>query len=140
MFSKLWITLPAEVGSLAAVATAVREVLDELRASQATVEAVELCVGEAVNSAIERHRPSQRRNRVEIQLNLLGDSLQIVVGDRGEPLPSEPSEPAFDPEDRASWPETGMGLHLIRQLMSDVQFRSDTTRNVIQMSCSLKVP
>jgi anti-sigma regulatory factor (Ser/Thr protein kinase) len=33
-----------------------------------------------------------------------------------------------------------MGLYLIRQLMTDVQYRSDPTRNVIHMSCSLKVP
>lgn len=46
----------------------------------------------------------------------------------------------FDPADRASWPEGGMSLYLIRQLMTDVQYKSDPSCNVIHMSCSLKVP
>lgn len=69
-----------------------------------------------------------------------GDELHIAIGDRGNQLTGEAPEPIFDPDDRASWPEGGMGLYLIRQLMTDVQYQSDPTRNVIHMSCSLKAP
>lgn len=140
MISKLWITMPANVGGLSALGEAVRTALEELNASRDTVDAVELCVTEAVNNAIERRLPSERANRVEVQVSLQDDSLRIVIGDRGAPLPAGPATLSFDPQDRSSWPESGMGLFLIHQLMSDVQYKSDPTCNVIHMSCSLKKP
>jgi hypothetical protein len=57
MISKLLITMPAEVGTLAALGEAVRKALTELQASAATASDVELCVNEAVNNAIERRVP-----------------------------------------------------------------------------------
>jgi serine/threonine-protein kinase RsbW len=140
MISKLWITMPAELAGLSALGEAVRGALLELHASKETVESVELCVTEAVNNAIERRRPSERGNRVEVQVSLEDDALRIVIGDRGDPPPAGPATLSFDPQDRASWPEGGMGLYLIHQLMSDVQYKSDPTCNVIHMSCSLKMP
>lgn len=140
MISKLLITVPAEVGSLPALGEALRQALTQLHASARTVADVELCVNEAVNNAIERRSPSSRARRVEVQLSVDGDELHIAIGDRGNQLTGEAPEPIFDPDDRASWPEGGMGLYLIRQLMTDVQYQSDPTRNVIHMSCSLKAP
>lgn len=140
MISKLWVTMPADVGGLAVLGEAVRTALHELSASQETIEAVELCVAEAVNHAIERDRPAGRANRVEVQLSVENDSLQIVIGDRGAQFQPGPLSLSFDPLDRASWPESGMGLYLIHQLMNDVQYKTDPTSNVIHMSCSLKVP
>lgn len=140
MISKLWITMPASVGGLPALGEAVRDALRELNASCEAVDTVELCVTEAVNNAIERRVPAERSGKVEVQLKVDGDVLQISIGDRGAPLPAGPATLAFDPSDRASWPEGGMGLFLIHKLMSDVFYESDPTRNIIHMTCSLKAP
>ncbi|MEZ4364565.1 MAG: ATP-binding protein [Kofleriaceae bacterium] len=140
MISKLWITMPADLGGLAALGEAVRTALNEANASSETAETIELCIAEAVNHAIERSRDSPRANRVEVQVCIQDGRLEIEIGDRGEKLPPGPPTLSFDPEDRSSWPEGGMGLYLIHQLMADVQYKSDPTRNIIQMSCSLKAP
>jgi anti-sigma regulatory factor (Ser/Thr protein kinase) len=141
MISKLWITMPAELGHLAPLGEAMRRVLTELRANPQIAEAVELCVSEAATNAIERVAAAAGTRRIEVQVSVeAGDVLRIVIGDRGARLPSEAPILTFDPHDRTSWPENGMGLYLIHQLMTDVQYRSDPTSNVIHMSCSLKPP
>jgi serine/threonine-protein kinase RsbW len=140
MISKLWITMPADLAGLAPLGEALRSALSELNASDETAASVELCVTEAVNNAIERNLAEKRPNRVEVQVGVEDDVLRIAIGDRGARLPSTVPTLVFDPQDRTSWPEGGMGLYLIHQLMKDIQYKSDPTHNLIQMSCSLKVP
>jgi serine/threonine-protein kinase RsbW len=140
MISKLWITMPSELGGLEPLGDALRSALSELNASAETAAAIELCVSEAVNDAIERSRTCDRGKRVEVQVSVENELLRITIGDRGIRPPPPPPTLVFDPEDRATWPEGGMGLFLIHQLMSDIQYKSDPTCNVIHMSCSLKVP
>lgn len=138
MITKLWITMPAAVGGLPALGEAVRDALADLHTSRAALDAIELCVTEAVNDAIVRRGQQERPGRVEVQLEVKGDTLAIAIGDRGRPWTPDAATLSFDPEDRASWPEGGMGLYLIHQLMSQVHYQSDPTHNVIHMSCSLK--
>lgn len=91
MISKLWITMPAELGSLAPLGEAVRRALTELRASSQTSESVELCVSEAVTNAIERIAAASGTRRVEVQVSVdASDILRICIGDRGAACPSRP--------------------------------------------------
>ena len=86
-----------------------------------------LSIDEVVNNIVRHAQP--RHPDVVIQLSLLADTLQIRIADDGD---------AFDPTGRPD-PDTtlslderpigGLGIFLVRQLMTEVQYRRLRGRN-----------
>jgi len=105
--------------------------LDEKESCQ-----IQLCVLEAANNCIRHAYEGRADGEVEILCLLAGDSLEVGVSDRGTPIPGglrfRPL--AFDPDDVASLPEGGMGLHIIRNVMDSVSYSSAGGRNTLTMT------
>lgn len=94
-----------------------------------------LVIDEIVNNIVRHARP--RHPQVTIQLDLDAHALEILVVDDGE---------AFDPTSKAD-PDTtlglddrpvgGLGLYLVRQLMTEVRYRRLRGRNRLTMRRTL---
>ena len=94
-----------------------------------------LVIDEIVNNIVRHARP--RHPRVTIQLGIDDHALEILVVDDGE---------AFDPTSKAD-PDTtlglddrpvgGLGLYLVRQLMTEVRYRRLRGRNRLTMRRTL---
>ena len=94
-----------------------------------------LVIDEIVNNIVRHARP--RHPQVTIQLGIDAQALEILVVDDGE---------AFDPTSKAD-PDTtlglddrpvgGLGLYLVRQLMTEVRYRRLRGRNRLTMRRTL---
>jgi serine/threonine-protein kinase RsbW len=70
---------------------------------------------------------------VQVRLQLLGDGVHVEYSDRGRPFdPLSAPEPDLDAslEDRKVG---GLGVHLVRQIMRDLEYRRADGRNRITM-------
>ncbi len=93
---------------------------------------IAVCAVEAVNNAIEHAYRNAPDRTVEITVSLYEDRLCLSVTDDGLGMTTLPETALdFDPEDRESLPEGGMGLFIIRNFMDEVEYRSSPAGNVL---------
>jgi serine/threonine-protein kinase RsbW len=108
-----------------------------LRLAIPDLDALELCVAEAINNVIE-HAYRGAPGPVEVEISSDGPALEIVVIDEGIEMERgwlrEAATPLeFEPSDRDSLPEGGMGLHLIRALTHSARYERRAGRNLLTL-------
>ena len=104
--------------------------LGEHRASQ-----VELAVVEGVNNAIEHAYRGVAGQRVEVVVGVLGRRLTIEIADCGVAMGWEAECAAAKARGVADpLADGGRGLMIIRELMDQVDYRSDGRRNVLSLT------
>lgn len=88
------------------------------------VDQVRTAVGEAFNNAVFHAGGADSSIEIEIELDERGAALLVRVRDYGSgfTLNDDIPLPDFDPLEISDLPEGGMGLFLIRALMSDVTY------------------
>jgi len=93
---------------------------------------IELCVVEAVTNAIVHAYGRQPGHEVEVDLCLDDRKIELRISDNGSSMRFErPPRLEYDHQDLSSLPEGGMGLCLIDQAMSDVQYEVAGGRNTL---------
>lgn len=90
---------------------------------------IELCCDEAATNIIEHAYGGEGVGSITVSYQDKGDRLEIVLHDNGRsfdptvvPAPPDPTTLSDDPQ---ALPVGGFGLHLIKQLMDDVEFTFD---------------
>ncbi|MGH7788474.1 MAG: ATP-binding protein [Candidatus Binatia bacterium] len=112
------------------IGLAVRAVCSALPLDEETTGAVELCVVEAVNNAIEHAYGEAPGQPVEVEASLAADTLRLAVRDRGRSMPW-PAPPAAAPD---GLNEGGRGLFIMRELMDDVDYATVDGWNVLTLT------
>jgi serine/threonine-protein kinase RsbW len=97
------------------------------------VNAVELCVVEAVNNAIEHAYAAEAGHAVEIEVVLDGQALAIDVRDRGRSMDWEAAWDRINAYAFDELAEGGRGLFIIRSLMDGLTYRSADGWNALHM-------
>ena len=123
----------ADPAQLAAIREFVAEASRSLAADERAIRDLQLAVDEVCSNSI-RHGYGGQDGQIEVSVERLGHSIQVVVRDWGV---------AFDPEqipvpdlgipleDRALG---GLGLFLVQQVMDDVRFEFDDSKgNTVTM-------
>jgi len=100
---------------------------------------IELCVVEAINNAIEHAYTQDARGRVEIQLDIDADTLEITVTDTGRAMPKAAVVTARTADRQAPGElrESGYGLGIITNIMGNVDYRRVGNRNILTMAITL---
>jgi anti-sigma regulatory factor (Ser/Thr protein kinase) len=101
--------------------------------SEGTLFAVNLALEELVTNTIWYGFPDAGTHVIHISLRLDGRDLHVRVEDDGTAFnPLERAAPDLDApiEDR---PIGGLGVHLVRGLMDDVQYERSGARNILSM-------
>lgn len=133
----LLLRLPSELARVGAVGESVRAFCDGAKVAPLDASAIELCVVEAVNNAIEHACGSRPELEITVVATHTEGALTIEIIDRGAPMPSHllgpdaPSPLDFDPTDIDALPERGFGLSIIRQVMDEVTYRSERGQNAL---------
>lgn len=135
--SLLRISLPGGPRQSECAAAAVRGICRGLQLDDRDVDAVELCVAEAVNNVSE-HAYRGAPGAVEVELLASGTALEIRIADDGVEMdPRRLANAArlqdFAPDDLDSLPEGGMGLHLIRTLTQSARYERRAGRNFLTL-------
>lgn len=112
------------------VGLSVRAVCSTLPIDEETTGALELCVVEAVNNAIEHAYGEAPGHPVEVVASLAADTLCLAIRDRGRAMPwPAPSGPAPD-----ELHEGGRGLFIMRTLMDEVDYATVDGWNVLTLT------
>ena len=103
---------------------------------------VQLAIEEAVANSIEHaYGTQQPEAEVELWVSFYLDRVVFQVRDRGLTMPGLPrKELEFDPSDRQSLPEGGMGLYIIQSVMDEVNYSSTQGVNDLTMVKFFKNP
>jgi serine/threonine-protein kinase RsbW len=120
-------------------AAALQGILRHLACEVDQAAMIELCVVEALNNAIEHAYAGDPLGRVELQLDIDTDMLEIKVTDTGHTMPDGTieraraglAEPPGEPR------EGGYGLGLIAEIMPDVGYRRVDDVNTLTMTIKL---
>ncbi len=89
------------------------------------LSALLLAVTEAVTNAIKHGNKNDNTKMVTIDVNVIGDMLQIIVKDQGNGFdPSKVPDPT-EPENLLK--DSGRGLYLMKVYMSDLRFNITPT-------------
>lgn len=103
---------------------------------------MELCAVEAVTNSIRHAYRNQPGNEVSVTLLIRDNRLEVEVADSGlamlatqiARLSEGSSVLGFDPTDRASLPEGGMGLQIMHEVMDEVSYRSNGQMNLLRLT------
>ena len=108
---------------------AVASLASETGMSSVQVEAVKLCVGEAITNAVRHAYPESEPGPVDVSAQVVGDELVVTVADRGR----WPENQFPHPED-----EGGFGLAFISRLTDGCTFTATSDGTTVEMLFPLR--
>lgn len=140
--SRLRLTINSDLNDVFLVGLSVRRICEHLRMDPVEAYRVELCAVEAVTNSIRHAYRNQSGNEVSVTLILLDNRLEVEVADTGlamlasqvHRLSRGSDVLEFDPNNRASLPEGGMGLQIMREVMDEVSYRTEGSVNLLRLT------
>lgn len=138
MLSKpLAILLDCDIGEI-------RRAAEWLRAGCKDIDPIclgelELAVVEAVTNVVKHGDLLGHRNAIELELKRQADQIEIIIKDKGRPIPGAAlltSQMAldFDPDDVLNLPTKGIGLAIIREATDRFSYKSDDGVNTMSLA------
>jgi serine/threonine-protein kinase RsbW len=140
--SRLRLTINSDLRDVVLIGLAVNKICEHLQMDEVEAYRVELCAVEAATNAIRHAYSNQPGNEVSITLAVHGKRLEVEVADNGLAMLaaqvarlSHGSEVLdFDPADRSSLPEGGMGLQIMREVMDEISYQTDGEVNRLRLT------
>ncbi|MCK9392190.1 MAG: ATP-binding protein [Syntrophales bacterium] len=134
------ITIDSRLDQVHMVGYAVHGICSQLGLGDIVVYQIELAVVEAVNNAIKHAYGSVAGHSVEVVISVNEKRLQFEICDKGETIHflQEKTDLDFDPRNKTNLPEGGMGLHIIEQVMDDMNYFVRDGRNCLVLCKHLK--
>ena len=98
---------------------------------------IQLCVVEAVTNVVKHAYGSQPGHEIKVEVSLHPHRISFRIMDTGKAMKLLWNPLEFDPTDLASLPERGMGLHIIRKVMDEVNYQILAGVNMLTMTKDL---
>lgn len=100
--------------------------------------AIELSFVEVANNVVEHAYRNEKNHGIEYELELSGGEVALTIIDSGSPMPAENMAKeidwdSLDKDDSASWETSGRGIQIVKDLMDEVSYWSDSGRNYFKM-------
>lgn len=122
-----------ELNQLALVSDFVEQEANSIGLEELQLMQVKLALEEAVTNAILYAYPSEEAKEICIEMDCQNGRLLITVTDSGipfNPLDKEDPDLTLPPEER---PIGGLGVYLVKQLMTDVIYSRSAGKNRLTM-------
>ena len=117
-------TFEANFRNLDEIREFVGEIARQVGFSEKEVYSIQLAADEASTNIIEHAYAGVENGRIEIDCNITGDELKIVMRDNGKSFdPSSVPEPNVK-ADLTERKIGGLGMYLMRKLMDEVSYES----------------
>jgi serine/threonine-protein kinase RsbW len=140
--SLIRIRIDSRFEEAALVGMVVNTVCTFLHMNEVDAYQVELCAVEAVNNVIRHSYHGQAGHPVDVAIHSWPVQVRIDVLDRGSAMPSEELKHQLDrdyePTDRSSLPERGLGIPIINAVMDEVSYGRSKDRNRLSLVKLLK--
>ncbi len=134
------ISIDSRLDQVFMVGAAVRGICSQLGLDNVSIYQMELAVVEAVNNAIKHAYGAVAGHPVEVVISVNEERLQFEICDDGETIHFLHKRTGldFDPRNKTNLPEGGMGLHIMEQVMDDVNYFVRDGRNCLVLCKRLK--
>ena len=120
------LTFDADFQYLDDIRDFVGEAAHQVGFSEKEIYSIQLAADEASTNIIEHAYAGVENGRIEIDCNITGDDLKIVMRDRGKSFdPSSVPEPNVN-ADLSKRKIGGLGMYLMRQLMDEVHYETSS--------------
>jgi len=132
------LTLESRLPSVRLAGAAVNGICLAAGCDRKTAGLIELGVVEALNNVVKHAYQDQPGHLVEVEIQMEHGRLIFSITDSGLGL-REWKDPAldFDPQDRSSLPEGGMGRFIINKVMDQVEYTPGKDRNTLTLTKKL---
>ena len=132
---KIKLIIDSDVSDVFLIGLSVNRICLEIPVSEIEAYQIEVCVVEAVNNTIKHAYGSEKGHEVEVLMDVNEERIAFHIRDTGRTMKTgEKPTLEFDPEDRENFPEGGMGLFIMHQVMDEVKYSSSRGRNVLLLS------
>ncbi len=129
----LTLRIDSQLDHVFLIGLSMRAICAAARLDDAAASAVELCVVEAVNNAIEHAYGNQPGSVVEVEAALADTALRIEVRDRGRSMDWAAACALADAHAAEQLDEGGRGVFIMRSLMDGLSYHSADGWNVLTM-------
>ena len=103
------------------VQVVLRDCLERLGMEEDTRHWVDVAVREALANAIKHGNRQDTSKRIHLEMNVVGENLQISIRDEGEGFDPTAVDDPLAPENRLK--TSGRGIFYMKTFMDDVRFR-----------------
>ena len=119
---------------------ALQQFVRDHQLSEKVLQAADLSLEEHLTNVMNYAFADSRVHEIQVRLELAGGKFQIEVEDDGKPFnPLEHPKPDLSvPLEQR--PLGGLGIHLIRSFMDELDYRREGGRNILQMRKRLAPP
>ncbi|MEN8241478.1 MAG: ATP-binding protein [Chloroflexota bacterium] len=117
-------TFPAKYSALDDIRTFVAQAAQKASLTEKAVYAVQLAVDEACTNIIDYAYGGETNQQIEITCEITTEHLTITLGDKGHPFDLDSIEPPDLNSPLAERDAGGLGIHLIRKLMDEINYQS----------------
>jgi serine/threonine-protein kinase RsbW len=134
---KIILSIGSELDNVPLIGMAVHRICSNVNFDEEASYNMELCVVEAVNNCILHAYENAPQHEVKVGIELFRDRITFSVCDTGKAMSSlseNISELKSPPLNRTDFPQSGMGLFLIHEIMDDVLYESDGSHNTLIMT------
>lgn len=127
-------TFPARFEFLDDIREFVAEVARENDFDEKEVYSLQLAADEAASNIIEHAYAEDWNATFDVACNILGDAIIITMRDKGEPFDISNVKPPDITADLSERQIGGLGIYLMRKLMDEVRYESNSrTGNLLTM-------
>ena len=129
--------LAADIREIAALAAALDRFGTDNGIAPEAIFKVKLVLDELINNVIDHGMVSPRDGRIDLGISLEGSSLVIDMTDNArlyDPFLTAPPDVEADMDSR---PIGGLGVHIVRSLMSEASYSASEGRNHIRLRLDL---
>ncbi len=135
----LSLTADASLPSVRLVAAACTAAVRIWQADAADLPTLELVLVEAVTNVARHAYGAHEAGTVTVELVKEKSGMRLAVSDRGRSFDASAIRPLAepDPSDPSTWPESGIGLAIIRAACLDVGYGSSNGVNTLTMTLPL---
>jgi len=132
------ITCKSKYAEVALVAQAIIAMVKLETDSDALLGCIELCVVEIANNVIEHAYKEKDNLAIFFKVNLSKTEVSLVISDEGDSMPDSTLAKRVDwnlvdKNDTTSWEVSGRGLQLVKDLMDDVSYWTESDNNHFKM-------
>ncbi|CAM2009820.1 ATP-binding protein [Acanthopleuribacter pedis] len=130
--------IDSNLEDVALAGVSVRALCNHFEMGSEVAYQVELCVVEMLNNVIEHGYKFQKGHDIKVRFGVGDGRLEVIIIDEAEPMGGT-NEPrlCYDIENIESIPENGYGRYLVKQIMDQVDYRTERGSNYLSMVKSL---
>ncbi len=99
---------------------------------------LDLVLTEAVTNVMDHARQPDLAGQIELACSILDDRILVQVIDDGPPFDPTARAPAILPSTLAQAEPGGLGIHLMRQYTSDMEYRRERNHNILSLTLPLE--